>query len=371
MKKNIVFLGIGEESCGDSIAIRLWDGENEGTQRVIVIDGGYKDDWQKVQKLVQDNFGAAWIDLVISTHPDKDHIGGLPGVVENLDVKALWMHQPWNHSDEYLAYRQEEFVTLNATSKLKNSLQSSNDLALAAEAKGIIIEEPFAGKQFFTPFGTLTILSPTLEFYENLLPQILDKSAAAKNASLQTSSSGTLPTLDALFRQLSGAVANKLEDHNIETLTNSGTTSPSNNTSTVILLELSSGEKMLFTGDAGLEALELAHSNYIALGHLPGQLNFVQVPHHGSRQNVGPDILDKFLGQKTNSSDIKRGTAYVSAAANCKKDGHPKKSVSNAFRRRGYPVHQTAGEHLKHGHELKGFTKTVEPLPHFNEVEDN
>ncbi|MGB4956991.1 MAG: MBL fold metallo-hydrolase [Candidatus Saccharimonas sp.] len=370
MKKNIVFLGIGEDSCGDSIAIRLWDGENEGTQRVVIIDGGYKDDWQKVQKLVQNNFGAAWIDLVISTHPDKDHIGGLPGVVENLDVKALWMHQPWNHSDDYLAYRQEQFTTMNATNKLKNSLQSSNDLALAADAKGIVIEEPFAGKQFITPFGTFTVLSPTQEYYEELLPQILDKSAA-KNASAQVSAADPFAALNTLLGQVGKKVASKLEDHDIETLTNTGTTSPSNNTSTVVLLELISGEKMLFTGDAGMEALNLAHTNFTALGHLPGELNLIQVPHHGSRQSVGPDILNKFLGQKTHSKDIRRGRAYVSAAANCTKDGHPKKSVSNAFRRRGYPVIHTAGRHIKHGHELQGFSLAVEPLPHFYEVEDD
>lgn len=370
MKKNIVFLGIGEDSCGDAIAIRLWDGEDEGTQKVIIIDGGYKDDWRKVQKLMSDNFGAAWIDLVISTHPDKDHIGGLPGVVENLDVRALWMHQPWDHSDEYLAYRQEEFVMMNATTKLKNSLQSSNDLALAADAKGIDIEEPFAGKQFVTPFGTLTVLSPTSEYYEELLPQILDKSAA-KNASMQATATDPFATFSTLLGRAGQKIANKLEDHDIETLTNSGSTSPSNNTSTVLLLELTSGDKLLFTGDAGMDALGCAHISYTALGHLPGELSFVQVPHHGSRQNVGPDILDKFLGGKTSNKDITRGRAYVSAIANCVKDGHPKRSVSNAFRRRGYPVTHTAGRHVKHGHELKGFSVPVEPLPHFNEVEDD
>jgi len=368
MKNNIVFLGIGEDSCGDAIAIRLWDGVDIETQKVIVIDGGYKDDWQKVQEIVHGNFGAQGIDLLVSTHPDKDHISGLPGVVENIKVKSLWMHQPWNHSDDYLAYRQDEFGSMNATTKLKNSLQSSNDLALAADAKQIQVEEPFAGKQFYTPFGTLTVLSPTQELYEELLVQILDKSAKDNT---QPQVLGVLESLNALMGRTSERIVNKLfEDHDVETLTDAGTTSPSNNTSTVILLELNSGEKLLFTGDAGMEALNLAHMNYSALGHTSGELNFIQVPHHGSRHNVGPDVLDKFLGGKTQSKDIKRGTAYVSAAANCVKDGHPKKSVMNAFRRRGYPVYHTAGRNLKHGYPLEGFTSDVEPLPHFSEVEE-
>ncbi|MBL8121297.1 MBL fold metallo-hydrolase [Candidatus Saccharibacteria bacterium] len=366
MKHNIVFLPIGDSSCGDAIAIRLWDGEDIGTQRIVIIDGGYKDDWQKVRDLVQDNFGAKWIDLVISTHPDQDHIGGLTGVVENLTVKQLWMHLPWNHSDEYLTNRQDEFRSMTATNWLKNSLNASNDLQLAAEANNVPIEEPFAGKQFITPYGTLTVLSPSVDFYEALLPLILDKSAE-KSQRLQTAS--TLTSLSELFGKAKDAVMNAIESHHIETLTNSGSTSPSNNSSTIMLLELVSGKKLLFTGDAGQEALNLAHDNFVALGHRSGELGFVQVPHHGSRQNVGPDVLDKFLGTKTPQEDTKRGTAYVSAAANCTKDGHPKKSVTNAFRRRGYPVFQTGNGSIKHGHELDGFSGTVYPLPLFSEVE--
>lgn len=366
MKKNIVFLPIGDSSCGDAIAIRLWDGENVGTQRIVIIDGGYKDDWQKVRDLVKDKFGALWIDLVISTHPDQDHINGLSGVVENLTVKQLWMHFPWNHSDEYLANRQDEFSSMMATNWLKNSLNASNDLQLAAEAKGVPIEEPFAGKQYITPFGTLTVLSPTIEFYEELLPLMLDKSAE-RSQKLQTAT--TLSSLSELFGKAKEAVMNKLESHDIETLTNSGSTSPSNNTSTVILLELTSGKKLLFTGDAGQEALSIAHQNYESLGHGAGQLELIQVPHHGSRQNVGPDILDKFLGGKTDVAGTRRGTAIVSAAANCDKDGHPKKSVTNAFRRRGYHVFQTGSVGLKHGHELDGYTSTATALPLFVEVE--
>lgn len=241
MKHNVVFLPIGDSSCGDAIAVRLWDGEDIGTQRIVIIDGGYKDDWQKIRDLVKNNFGAKWIDLVISTHPDQDHIGGLTGVIENLAVRQLWMHLPWNHSDEYLNNRQDEFRSMTATNWLKNSLNASNDLQLAAEANNVPIEEPFAGKQFITPYGTLTILSPSVDFYEELLPQILDKSAE-KSQRLQTAS--TLTSLSDLFGKAKDAVMNAIESHHIETLTNSGSTSPSNNSSTVMLLELTSGKKL-------------------------------------------------------------------------------------------------------------------------------
>lgn len=368
LKKNIVFLPIGKKQCGDSLAIRLWDDSNPSNQKIILIDGGYKDDSKKVIDLVTNNFEADKVDLIISTHLDKDHIAGLPGVLESIQVGELWMHLPWDHSDEFLASRQEEFGTLKATNWLKNSLSNSNDLALAADAAGIIPEEPFAGLQYFTDFGTFTVLSPTVEYYESLLPAILDKSAS-KATAVTTSLSSVLAELMGPASRAGESIKKKLEDHDIETLSNIGDTTPSNNSSTVILLELVNGEKILFTGDAGKEGLEIAYGNFVSLGHSTGELKFIQVPHHGSRKNVGPNILNKFLGGKTEIKDQRRGTAFVSAVLDCAVHGHPKKSTTNAFRRRGYPVFQSGNVGIKHGNELKGYNSPVTPLPLFTEVE--
>lgn len=372
VKSNVVFLPIGENQCGDAIAVRLWDSEDPSNQRVILIDGGYRNDWEKAVDLVKLKFKSDKIDLVVSTHMDSDHIGGLPGVLENIQVDNLWMHLPWEHSSDFLASRQSEFNELTATKKLKASLSKSNDLALAAEAAGLTPEEPFTGKQFVTDLGTLTVLGPTKEYYEELLPQILDNSAKAANAasSQQTTAMKLSDLAKLMGTKVSDAVKNVFESHDVETLSNNGDTTPSNNTSTVMLLELADGsKKLLFTGDSGKRGLNEAFEVYQASGHRSGELAFVQVPHHGSRRNVGPEVLDKFLGTRTDNPDTQRGTAYVSAVENCTKHGHPKKSATNAFRRRGYPVFQTGKTSLKHGHELDGFTGTVYPLPLYDTVE--
>lgn len=368
IQSQIVFLPIGDKKCGDAIAIRFGelDSGDPSKQTVILVDGGYKDDWSKVYELLNKNFKIPKIDLVISSHLDGDHIGGLPGVVENIPVDNLWMHLPWEHSGDLLASRQSEFKTTGWSKKMEKSLQSSSDLALAADAAGITPEEPFTGKQFVSPFGTVTILGPTPEYYEELLPQIIDKSLTAS----QSNSASTLSGLAELLKRGIEATAGVFESHHIETLTNIGDTSPSNNSSTVVLIELADGsKKFLLTGDAGIQALEQAASVYGALGHGPGELSFVQVPHHGSRRNVGPAVLDMFLGRRTDHPDEERGIAYVSVGQTCEQDGHPKKVATNAFKRRGYKVFQTRGTGLKHGHPLDGYGGTVFPLPLFSEVE--
>ncbi|MFC3187245.1 hypothetical protein ACFOD0_10120 [Shewanella intestini] len=78
MGYEIDILAVGEKSnSGDAIALRygnLHGGRDE--QTVIIIDGGYKDDGQKLLHHVKEHYLTDEVDLVISTHPDQDHING-------------------------------------------------------------------------------------------------------------------------------------------------------------------------------------------------------------------------------------------------------------------------------------------------------
>jgi competence protein ComEC len=72
----IVFIDVGQ---GDSTLIVL---PNEKT---ILIDGGERDQNQTVLSTLQDH-NITHIDVMVATHPHADHIGGLIGVIENVDV---------------------------------------------------------------------------------------------------------------------------------------------------------------------------------------------------------------------------------------------------------------------------------------------
>jgi beta-lactamase superfamily II metal-dependent hydrolase len=370
MQYQIDFLPVGEKKCGEAIAMRYGDLESgdPNKQTVVLIDGGFRKDSEQSIKMVTEHYGAPKINLMVSTHPDIDHINGLPGVLKSLPVDNLWMHLPWEHSGDFLASRQEDFSTAAMTKYLQKSMQSSSDLAVAADAAGVTLTEPFTGRRFISPYGTLTVLGPTMTRYEELLTQILDKSAI--KSSQQSTQGGILAELTRLMQTGIQAVANKIESHPIETLTDNGDAGPSNDTSTILLLELADGsKKFLFCGDAGMPSLEFAYSEYAARGHGPGELALVQVPHHGSRKNVGPTILNKFLGDKTAHPDMNRGQACVSVGKECEGDGHPKKVATNAFKRRGYPVHQTRGEGIKFGMPRPGWTGTSIALPLYETVE--
>ena len=363
MKFEVDFLPIGKSMCGDSFAIRygyLTSG-NLNDQTVVLIDGGFTEDSITIKNHFLKWYGHDKIDLIISTHPDQDHINGLAGVIETMNVGQLWMHLPWEHSEVLQESKQASFNSARLDQKLAKSLSKSVNLAEVAARNNVKIVEPFAGEiSFNTSHGNITIVGPSRDYYESLLPQFLDWRPKERSVA----------TLSSLERIMS-KVANFAEENlDIETLRDKGETSPQNNSSVITLIE-HNGRKFLFTGDAGIEALELASEELEYRGHLPGTYNLVQVPHHGSRHNVGPTVLTKLLGGKVSNTSAWRGHAYVSAAKDC--DDHPKKIVMNAFNRRGYPVVSTEGfGHVLHNlDENRQGWSTSQAHPLYSEVESD
>ncbi|MCC7897533.1 MBL fold metallo-hydrolase, partial [Escherichia coli] len=83
MGYEIDFLAVGEKKSGDAICIR-W-GNLHGSrdeQKVVVIDAGYASTGEQVIEHIEKYYRTKTIDLLISTHPDGDHVGGLTSVLE-------------------------------------------------------------------------------------------------------------------------------------------------------------------------------------------------------------------------------------------------------------------------------------------------
>jgi beta-lactamase superfamily II metal-dependent hydrolase len=328
MAFEVDMLAVGEESrSGDAIALRfgnLAGPRNE--QTVVVIDGGTKDSGERLVSHINQYYSTKRADVVISTHPDCDHVNGLKVVVEKMEVGTLLLHQPWNHAaDVKRDFRDHRFTVSGLSTKLERALADASDLEDIAERKGINVVEPFAGVG--TSTGTIQVLGPSEEYYCSLLCDFR-RTPAAKAAF------GT-----GLFARTATAVAEAVtwvkETLQIETLDDSGTTSAENNSGAIVLFTLDN-HKLLFTGDVGIEALTRAANYAQSIGIDLSGLRFLDVPHHGSHHNVGPTILNR----------IKTKTAFVSAAK--KADKHPSKKVVNALIRRGATVYSTQGVPLWH-----------------------
>src|SRR6266508_4629746 len=171
-------VGDGEKS-GDAITLRFsypnpWNGD----QVVCVVDGGFQDDGEALVDHINTYYGTGRVDLVVSTHPDADHINGLSVVLNNLTVGELWMHQAWRRSPVVAeAFAGRRVTDLTMREALREALERARDLESIAIERNIPITEPFAGESRFGE--RVTVVGPTLEFYESLLPALRGEGTVA------------------------------------------------------------------------------------------------------------------------------------------------------------------------------------------------
>ena len=97
-------------------------------------------------------------------------------------------------------------------------------------------------------------------------------------------------------------------------------------------------------------------------------MKFIQIPHHGSRRNVSPSILDKIVGSR-GKQPKESISAFVSVGENDPK--HPRRVVTNAFIRRGCKVIETKGSAKRHRDNMPGRVDWIaaEPAPFYSKVE--
>ncbi len=367
MKCEIEFLPVGDGTkAGDAIVIRYGEAN---AYSLMLIDGGHAETGEKIVAHLKEYFGPEPVlEHVVLTHSDADHASGLRTVLSEVKVNNLWLHVPWLLAEESRSLFKDKRWTEEG---LRKSIKAEYDIIseifdLAVEA-GCNIYYPFAGYSI----GPFRILSPSSNVYKYLLPQF-DKAPDPDQAAIELAGMwiGKETLLNKVFEAAKAAVQKwTTESWDNERLQDGGITSASNESSVVLYGAFEKGP-VLLTGDAGINGLTWAANYADAAGLSLQNFAFVQIPHHGSRRNVGPTVLTRLLGDKQKEKDGTRFTAFVSAPKD--DEQHPRRIVLNAFKRRGAKVIATQGSSKIH---YGGFSKrdgysTAEPLPFFAKVEE-
>lgn len=335
MALEIDFLAVGDESKGgDAIALRFGNLNGQRSEQVVmIVDGGNKDSGERLVDHVQSRYKTELVDYVISTHPDADHISGLTNVLEGLRIGEIWMNRPINHSAAIRnALRGGRGYMLPQW--LRESAEQADSVEELADKYGVPIREAFFDGQPRLSHGSyeVVILGPSEIYYDHLVEEMQKDEQQASNGGLLTKA-----------YELGGRmVTSLLEAVDVETLDDEGETSPSNNSSVVLLVRSPDGDALL-TADAGMPALDQVVNHADALGHILSTCCFQQVPHHGSKRNVGPTLLDILIGPRGVSRP--KISTYVSAPKKGRPK-HPSNKVTNAYKRRGAHVFTTAGTNL-------------------------
>lgn len=349
----IDFIPVGEgKENGDAIAMRITE---NGETEIYVIDGGTKASGKALVQHVRHYYETNRVDYLISTHPDMDHISGLKVVLEELEVGELWMHKPWEYASKIIDEILDGRVTQHSLSeRIEEFVRLARDVEKMAKEKKVKVCEPFQGAKIGSYFQ---VLSPSNEWYIELLKNFNNMPATSSNP---------IPECQA-FASNTDDVA--YEDWYNETLNGDGETSVRNESSAVLLGILPNDHRVLLTGDAGIQALTNAYKYALSNKYDLQKCQFIQMPHHGSRRNVSPDLLNKLLGPILPEGSPAKKTAFVNTSKGAPE--HPKKTVVNAFIRRGVKVIATKGNTICHrlGYPPRDGWRSVQPLSLSHEVE--
>lgn len=347
----IDFIAVGNgEKGGDAIGVRYGNlfSNSRDDYKVIIIDGGTKDSGNELINHVQNYYHTDKVDLQILTHPDIDHASGAIEIADRLDVKKIWMHRPWANPRFHSGMFRDGRITDNSIKeRFKSAFKYAYQREEKANEKNIPIVEPYTGISYD---DTIFVLGPNKPFY---VDRILE---CEKTPEPLKSFSGFVQEA---FKATKTAYNWVRETIDRELLTDEGETSPVNETSVITFFKIGD-RKILLTGDAGQFALKNAIDYAKTKDFSLKDLNFLQIPHHGSRRNIGPSILSEITGN----------TAYISAP----KEGdpkHPSRRVINALIRRNVNVFTTKGSSKFHHHNSpsRNLSSAI-PEQFYNTVEE-
>jgi hypothetical protein len=268
-----------------------------------------------------------------------------------MEVGALIMHKPWDHVEHIKHLFDNRGLTVFGVSRrIKAELEIAHELKKIADQKNIPIFEPFQGINGWN--GLMHVLGPSQEFYRDMLCQfdctpetIIESKPAFIPGLLDRAKNTIIEWID--------------ESWGIETLRDGSDKFRPENSSSAIVLFTAGNERFLFTGDADENALNRAVDYAFMNGIDLSSLTLLHVPHHGSKHNVGPSILNR----------IKAKNAFISAGPAAPK--HPSLAVVNALIRRNSSVFATRGKPIcypSHNAPPRGWSSAV-PLPFSQKVQ--
>lgn len=284
------FFRVGEESKGgDAILIRLLDEYNRSS--VIIVDGGYSETGEVILNYLRDN-NVSTVDLVINTHPDVDHTAGLIRLFEeqSLSIKKLIMNRPWRDSNITADYFKDNRITDNSVNKrMTEAFKYAFQLEQAAIKKigESNIIHPVVRNTYL---GCLTILAPSKELYRE---KLLESDKTPTTLATAGERVFSMP-MKKMVKYIRGFMPWYKEE-----------TSPINETSIVSLLCLP-GRNFLLTADAGKNCLTEALRNLKTYYSLC-KIDVLQLPHHGSRKNITPELVQQIGAREFIISCPRRG----------------------------------------------------------------
>lgn len=121
------FIDVGQ---GDAILVRAPDGKN------MLIDAGPTDKSTTVSDYLKKQ-GVRTLDVVIATHPDEDHIGGMTEIIKKFEIAAFYLPNKFHNTVAF-----ESMITLLNKERIHVSEALSEDILPFAEGTELLVLNP-------------------------------------------------------------------------------------------------------------------------------------------------------------------------------------------------------------------------------------
>ena len=321
----MIDISIDMLSVGNADAQIVWLKDHNNNHFVILIDGGKKSDGETVinhlEHHIKPHVGYAAPDLIICTHHDQDHIGGLTALVEKYRtaIGEVWINNPADHISHH-SYQllKESFRIKSAQTQYKvilESIKNVEDFISVVDRIGIERKPALHGRE--SQNGIIKILGPTKEFYDLLLPGMdgIEKYVSAEAQYIYNSYLAPMIINEAAETSSPCPVVDQEND-----------TSATNNSSVILEINAQEGKRFLFTGDAGAKAFEDVAERYSL-----SNIYWLDVPHHGARRNLSSELIDTM-----------RPTYALISAKGGSDTKHPRKALVFCLRKHGAKVYSTS-----------------------------
>lgn len=295
---------------GDAIIIEL----SKSTKTlVMVIDGGEQEYYLTKMKpkltSILETHNKKAPDVVVCTHYDSDHIGGLIPLIKDYikDIKEVWVHKTpdlitayiekanqlkYNNGLEHIKSKdnfliESLFQEVNESDKKKllddkaqmiiESLpQLKTLLELIPASK---LKQVFHHQKLLSDWPEITVLGPTKAYYNTLFPKGKVFESFLKEEAMETLISEKKHARTFELMGLSPCDTLKKDSETSLTATNKAS---------IIVAIDNEKKRYLFTGDAGIHSFKAIPNWQKELK----DLYFLKIPHHASDNNISKELIE-------------------------------------------------------------------------------
>lgn len=262
---------------GDAFILHCQKGNNKG---VVVVDGGPN---KKSRNIVTRLDALGMIDLMILTHYDDDHIGGLLAYLNKhkndrpFPVKQMWLNCAYNiqtYSSSNISFGQAQKLA-DKLSDINKDLSKEGFPTIEWEHPIEVSKMPIS-----LPFADFLILSPSEKIR---LANDKNYNATISNTNIGRNYTRQKVAFDKSLLELSLNKKNKPNEDDIHTVTNCSSIAfvvGCDNFSALML-----GDSFPCTIVNSLKNLGYGIDN-------PLHVDFVKISHHGSCNNISNELLD-------------------------------------------------------------------------------